>query len=389
MYALKADAFELLRKAGRHITYATPHNDSLISGSLGLALYHYHAGTLFGANQDISRAQGLIKNALDRLNNVEGDEFPTSFASGLAGFCYAFNYFSGRKFIDFDVAEFAELDEYLLEMAISLVRRKDNDYLHGAFGILHYFLSRDKSPFVEKCIGSILDEIHENIHCKEDYFIQNEFHEDVKNKVDFGLAHGQAGLLLILLQAVEEGYDVERTLGLVNNCISFLLKHLQEPIQDKYSYFPIHVDKESGGLGSLNRLAWCYGDLNICLLLYRMANFLDNSRYRKVADLVGLSSIMRVSPEATLCTDSHFCHGSSGIAELYRAFYFMRPLPEYENAYHFWIRKTVDFLRSELDKGAYINKETNLLEGLVGPTLSLLSFVSEEKLDWQKLLLLP
>jgi hypothetical protein len=46
-------------------------------------------------------------------------------------------------------------------------------------------------------------------------------------------------------------------------------------------------------------------------------------------------------------------------------------------------------METELMNATYKNKETELLEGLVGPNLTLLSFVSEKPLEWQKFFLLP
>jgi lantibiotic modifying enzyme len=392
MNALKADAFDLLKKADHLIVSASPTNDSLTTGSLGLVLYHYAAASVFGTAQDSSRAEGLVQNVLNRFNSLDTSLLKPSYARGLSGLGYTFNYLSNKKFIDFDMGtEFAGVDEFLFNQAILQVHAGNNDYLHGAFGTLFYFLSREKSVVMEDFINRIIDEVHANLNCHDDFFIRNEIIGGMKDKINFSLSHGQSGFMLILLQAIEAGYDIPRSMELVRKCIAFLLKNLQEPDTKKNacSFFPVSMQQQSQSVDCINRIAWCYGDLNQCLLLYRVAGVLDDDKYHTVADLVGLSSIMRVTPETTLCNDSHFCHGASGIAEMYRALYSLRPLQAYEDAYHMWVRKTIEFLKPELEKGAYINKETELLEGLVGPALTLLSFVSGRQLDWQRFFLLP
>lgn len=392
MNALKADAFDLLKKADHLISAANPTNDSLTTGSLGLALYHYSAACVFGKTQDSSRAEGLVQNVLNRVNAHDSSLLRASYAAGLSGLGYTFNYLSNKKFIDFHMeTEFSGVDEFLFNQAILQVRADNNDYLHGAFGTLFYFLSRKRSAAIEDFINRLINEIHANLDSENDFFVRNGIVSGMKDKINFSLSHGQSGFMLILLQAIEAGYDIARSLELVRKCIAFLLKNLQEPDTKKnaFSFFPVSMQEQSQSVDCVNRIAWCYGDLNQCLLLYRVAGVLDDDKYHNVADLVGLSSIMRVTPEATLCNDSHFCHGASGIAEMYRALYSLRPLPAYEEAYHMWIRKTIEFLKSELEKGAYINKETELLEGLVGPALTLLSFVSGKQLDWQRFFLLP
>lgn len=392
IYALKADAFDLLKKADHLIASANPTNDSLTTGSLGLAIYHYSAACVFGKPQDYSRAESLVHNVLNRFNTADSSLLQASFSRGLSGLGYTFNYLSDKNFIDFNMeTEFSGIDEFLFNQAILQVRVDNNDYLHGAFGILFYFLSRKKAPAIEDFITRIIEEIHVNLSCQDDFYIRNVVIGNMKDKINFSLSHGQSGFLLILLQAIEAGYDIPRSLELVKKCIAFLLKNLQEPDTKKnaFSFFPVSMQEQSQSVDCINRIAWCYGDLNQCLLLYRLAGILEENKYLKIADLVGLSSIMRVTPDSTLCNDSHFCHGASGIAEMYRALYALRPLPAYEEAYNMWIRKTIEFLKRELEKGAYINKEAELLEGLVGPALTLLSFISGKQLDWQRFFLLP
>lgn len=390
--ALKADAFELLKKCDTLIASAPPKNDSLTGGALGLALYHYTAFSVFGKPQDTSRAEGLIHHVFNRLNNLEDSLLQTTYAQGLSGLGYTFNYLSNKKFIDFDIEnEFVSVDEFLFNQAINQIRMNRNDFLHGAFGILFYFISRKKSDAIEQFVHQIIEEVHTNLFFQDEtVFIRNEVIESMRDKINFGLSHGQAGFLLILLQAIEAGYDITLLSELAKKCIVFLLRQRQDAdTKNMLSFFPVSIEKQSYQPDCNNRMAWCYGDLNQCFLLYRAAHVLKDNKYLEIADLVGLSSVMRIAPEATLCNDSHFCHGASGIAEMYKALYSLQPLPAYENAYYVWIQKTIEFLQPELGKGAYINKETELLDGLVGPALSLLSFVSNKKLDWQRFLLLP
>jgi hypothetical protein len=389
---LKSQAFGLIKKSETQIAEATTNNDSLAGGVLGLSLYYYCSSQVFGRQIDFDKTRSLIIELIDRINEMETSVLQISFARGLSGVGYTLNFLSSKGMIEFDmIEEFSGVDEYLFRQAISNIKSDNNDYLHGAFGILHYFLSRKKNKDLEKYIYQIIEEIHKNNSDLDNIYIKNAFIDTMKGKINFSLSHGQVAFFLLLLDSLESGYENKQSIELINNYASFLLSKIQkiDSSLNKLSYFPFNIDKETMEIECTNRLAWCYGDLNQCLLLYRISNFLGDIKYQKIADIVGLSSIIRVSPKDTLCKDSHFCHGASGIAEMYRSLYKLQPIKEYEDAYHYWIGRTIDYMETELMNATYKNKETELLEGLVGPNLTLLSFVSEKPLEWQKFFLLP
>ena len=66
----------------------------------------------------------------------------------------------------------------------------------------------------------------------------------------------------------------------------------------------------------------------------------------------------------------------------------MDPLDAYREGYEYWLDKTFVLLEEDQERSAYMGKEHEVLEGLVGVGLTLLSYVSDQDLKWSKLFLL-
>jgi len=98
--------------------------------------------------------------------------------------------------------------------------------------------------------------------------------------------------------------------------------------------------------------------------------------------------VQRKSEATTLVSDSHFCHGSAGLISCYESLYRYSGLALYQEAAVFWLEKTRDYLDQELHQTYYKGKEGDLLEGLPGIALALLSSQYQKETAWNRLLLL-
>jgi lantibiotic biosynthesis protein len=128
--------------------------------------------------------------------------------------------------------------------------------------------------------------------------------------------------------------------------------------------------------------------LNETLLFYRAGKLLDDEELIRLANLTGLSSLMRKDEPSTQIRDSHFCHGSSGLAQFYKVLYQESGNEKYLEGYEYWIEQTILLLEKDMKKDIYIGKEYNFLDGLVGVAFVLLSYISFKPLNWSKALFL-
>lgn len=386
---------------------AMPKGDGLFSGQLGLSLYYYCLYSLLDETGYAEKSIELLEEVMNREEQISGGLSGHSLANGTAGLGYLLSLYAAEGIVELNLEEdFAAADEQLFAHSLQQLKEDGSpDFLHGATGAMHYFIARSNEPTIRNYLDQLADAfaqlaIHTPHGCWFPSFIAE---KSEKQFVNTSLSHGQTGFLLILLELIENGIREKELHQLVEEGIHFLL-HLKEkpdPARGQYSFFPSLVSAAAGKMekandfsGSTeaktfsNRLAWCYGDLNIVLLLYKAAAKLGMPQWKRLADEMGKEIVKRETEAATLVTDSHFCHGSAGLISYYQSLYRYSGLPVYQAAAHYWLEKTSSYLHKEMDQNYYQGKEADLLEGLPGIALALLSYQHQKETAWDRLLLL-
>ncbi len=371
------------------------YNHGLLTGSCGYSIFLFHAGALLGNNMLTSKAEQLIEKMFDDLNG-DGKKFSgISYAGGATGFCYAMNYLQKNGFLELDVAsEFEDIDEFLYNTAIKQVAEDKIDFLHAAAGVLHYFVSREKSPRILHYINSIA-----GVLCNRAQFLNNGLwfrnlglQRLKNNELDLGLAHGQTGILLILMEAwafLEKQNSIKE---IIDKAIYLILQcrmpeNYREGIRSLFP-FGFHVnDNQTENINIYNRLAWCYGDLNEVLVLYRAGKLFDNKYYLEEADQIGHKTVQRKSEEETNYHKTMFCHGTSGLAQFYKCLYNETANDVYFDSYSSWINSTLLQI-DESGDSAVAENNIGLLEGISGTGMVLSEYAAEKKMSWAGIFLL-
>ena len=84
--------------------------------------------------------------------------------------------------------------------------------------------------------------------------------------------------------------------------------------------FPSMIFKDYNNIIIKRRLAWCYGDLDIAISLWHAGNALNNQIWKNKSLQIFRSCIELVE-EQDLLTEFGICHGTSGIAMIFRRIY--------------------------------------------------------------------
>jgi lantibiotic modifying enzyme len=317
----------------------------------------------------------------------------SSFSSGGAGFAWVTAFLKKRHFIEWDLGEeLSDLDEFLFTEAMAQLQADALDYLHGSMGILHYFTTRMDEVKIMLYADTFIEALYAKA-IRDDKGIR--FRSFITKPVareeyNFSLSHGLSGMLMILMNAWPLSKNKKMIEEMVADGVKYLLHYRKDIDYDneQYNFFPFTINEQTRGIVESNRLAWCYGDLNQVLLLNRAGKLLKQNNYIRLAQLIGLQTLMRNDYTMTLAGDSHFCHGTAGLAQVYKILYDATDQPGYKKGQDFWIEQTILFLEKELPAGKYKGHEHDLLEGLPGVGLTLLSYISEQPLDWSTSLLL-
>jgi len=384
---------KIFRETDQFIALHPPKTDQLLAGALGLGLYYSQLYEHYENEEYLDKSIRIVDDVFARLDLGATGLVGSSFSSGVAGLAYLTNFLAVKGLLEIDIeADFETLEEYLYNSAMSEIELDYVDYLHGAMGCIHYFTTRKHSARGRYYLNGLVDKLLTKVVEEENgtWFRSHLLKSGEKEEVNLGLAHGQCSMLIILMNAYDALENKKEVRRIIRKGIEFILvqKRDMNGRENAYNIFPFHVNKQTPNAPIPNRLGWCYGDLNEVLLFYKAAKLLQWDELRKLADLVGMQTLMRKDPQATLVKDTHFCHGSSGVAQIYRTLYEESGLTAYLKGYEYWIEQTVLMLENELKTDYYRGKEADLLEGLSGVSLTLLSFISPKPLRWSEMFLL-
>ena len=369
-----------------------PYN-GLLGGRLSVVFYLYFAGRELADERLLSCGRQHLEAVFEDVNEGGGALSGNALSNGVAGFAYVVNHLSRAGAIDFNIhEEFDELEQFLFTSAREQIARDEIDYLHGAGGVIYYFATREQTPVINSYLNELVDLLlAKAVITDQGCWFRNhlEPQSDYKETIDLGLAHGLSGLLLILTEALPYLNNKLLCRHVLKEGARLIMRN-ELPVNAKrneFSGFPCSV-KSNQEVVRINRLAWCYGDLNQVLLLYTLGDKLQDERYFSIANRIGLQCVARQTEMATLCVDTHFCHGTSGLAQFYKSLYRLSNNWLYKNAYQYWIEKTVEYLDQELTEKKYAQNPASLLEGFTGVAMVLVDYLSNQASDWSRLFLL-
>ena len=374
------------------IGLASPPTDSLMTGKLGLSLYYY---SLFEANGHEADAEACLNLLEEVMNHEEGNGMlmGTSLANGTAGLGYLLSLYQQSGLAELDLQEdFTEADQLIFSEALKQIEQDGSlDYLHGAMGAIHYFTTRSQEPQIRQYLGTLCKAVSQKAIVTEQGSWLASFIIDKNERelINTSLSHGNAGFLLVLLEALEAGVDDAGLEELIRSGIRFLLSLRMEPGAEQYALFPFVVNSHRPQEQSFNnRLAWCYGDLNIILLLYKAAACFNDAEMKNIADELAVHTLTRTDEASTQVIDAHFCHGAAGLAQVYHKLFMLTGQQRFDESATFWVGETLRHLQQDWKRNHYLGKEGDLLNGLPGIALVLLSYISKKEMAWSRLLLL-
>jgi lantibiotic biosynthesis protein len=391
MTDLKKKAGKSLERITEIVMGATPVNDSLFGGELTAAYYLYYLYEATGNEDYAEAALDRVEKVLHGFNNGNAKLSGPYFCSGAGGLFYLLVLFIKKGLVGADMnTELKELGQDLLEYALAAVENDYNDFVHGSFGLLHCF------NHYAACFGddSFLQSFLRKIEIKyllsgNPWIVSAIGNEDEKKMVNLSLSHGQAGFLIILMKAYTLGSITEnikeRLLGNARYLAGFNGKLLSDT---HCSFFPSFVNPATNELTANNRLAWCYGDLGQVLFLTKAATFFNDESFGAAANAICKASTSRTSFAATLIEDAHFCHGMGGVSHFYKVLGELSGEQYCAAASSYWMEQALDIIDRDIEASIKSTGRLNMIEGLPGVGLTLMSYISEQKLDWGNLILL-
>ena len=367
----------------------------LLGGDLGCLLFHYHY-YVYSKNEN---SFATIQVQLDRiLKKFVKCNF--TFCSGIAGFGWLLNYFFKEKFLDSKPDEiFTYMDSIIGKWMISEIEKGNYDFMHGSGGVAVYFLSKlsdlQSKLFLERFVKCLYNACVK----AEDGSIKWESIVNFENNqkgYGISLSHGISSIMNVLCKLYKKNIYKDTCCELIYGALKYIMKQ-KLPIGKFNSIYPSWSLESSTKLYG-SRLSWCYGDLGIAVTFWNVAQILNDKMLEKESIDILMFSSKRRDLMINSVFDAGICHGTAGISHIFKRMYFNTKIPEFNEAANYWLGKTLEFSKyvdgfagfksfCPVNRGG-LKPMINLLEGISGIGLALLSNISENEPTWDECLLL-
>lgn len=378
-------------------------NVSILSGNTGslFLLCYYAEYTKNDHYREV--AEKLIIDMHHKI--TEGQYyFDFGYSNGLSGYLWALNNLINSGYIELDLSDyFSEALPPISNYMFEKMEEGNYDFLHGALGpanllvdIIDVFpnnaseLKRLNKKLLEK---SIYNETKNTLHFVSTVTAKDNEKQSV---INLSLSHGMASIIYYLVRCLKNKEVATPEIELALKQIINYYKTNQNVASDNMSFFPSWV-KLDGFVEQNSRLAWCYGDIGIGMVLYEAGIFFNDSELKSYALEILKLTAKRRDPIKENVIEGNFCHGASGLVEIYTTIYDLTKDELFLETAKYWLQITLDLATYEdgfagyktdlFGKKEYQNNCT-LLEGVAGIGLVFLENLMDKSLPWKKALML-
>ncbi len=324
---------------------------------------------------------------------IESGYLYHSFSSGFSGWAWSIEYLQQNNFIDIDSNELLlDINDYLKAKTFNLLQKEDYDILHGALGIVWYFITSPNYNKHQEYFEAVIN----TLETQSEKFINGSiawYNENNKNEINLSLSHGLSSIICVLSKIYQK-YPSNNIEKMINNSVAFLLSCKQNP-EICGSYFP--YKKETSIKNIHSRLAWCYGDLGIANALLFAGQALQSIDYINEFHKIALFNSNRKNMKEGQLFDAMLCHGVSGVAQMFKRFYLVTNNIVYKETSDYWILELLKmdtFSDGLAGYKQYIpndnswKNDISFLEGVSGIGMVLLSHEMDEDVKWDQSIIL-
>ena len=366
----------------------------LYSGEFGLLLFLFYYSRYSNNIKHTLLTEEYAEKLLNQL--VEKEKLHT-FCNGFSGILYLFEFLREKDFIDMDVSDIQPLlDNHIVDRMRQDIQQSYYDFMHGALGVGLCFLKRKTNlEYIQELIDFLYHTAEKDTDNKifkwESVTLVNK-----KSRAEYNLAlsHGISSIIVFLSRIIKNGLSEQKTVEMLSGAVNYLLSQEQD-FSRFGSYFPNYLIKNVEMPVAKSRMAWCYGDLGIGMALWQAGKAIDKTEWKDKGLEILLQSTQRRSFDETHVKDAGICHGSAGIALIYRRMFLETRCEEFREAAQYWVNHTLQFSRFEDGLAGYktLKKDGwicnySLLGGISGVGLVLLSYIEDSQQDWDEMFLL-
>jgi lantibiotic modifying enzyme len=321
--------------------------------------------------------------------------------SGLAGIGYALHTFStfGDAATD---SVLASIDAQYLALLKKGTAAASPDLFRGLSGILFYFLARADSVDASEAIDILACSLSHSAERsgKEICWFTNvsqmgpeERRLEPNGWYNLGTGRGSAGIIGTLGRLCHQQPRVD-ALALLEGAVLWVQR--QRDSSSSPMEYPAAISRQ--GDRCVSTLGWCYGDLGLSCVIYRVARLLGRDDWISWSiETAKRIALMPIGPQIAM-RDPNLCHGTAGVAHMFARLSNETGEEIFRIAARRWVQRTLDVRKGESYVGGFAAwksqegiwaDDLSFLNGAVGVVLSLLA-AGSVGIDpaWDRLLLL-
>jgi len=376
----------------------------VLSGDAGIALFHFYYSRLMNDASIADDGVKVLTSIIEKINN--GYNFYT-YCSGIGGAAWAIQLLEQEDFVDLDCDELlGELDLFLFPSVQGLQHDPNfYDFLHGILGVAYYFLKRYEcttSSLLKERYRTILLDILRLLDQKaiiKGNTIKWESYLERKKGIkgyNLALSHGIPSIINFLSRLVVYKDFKTPASKLLNGALNFVLEFKNKD-NDNNVTFPSWVTSD-GKKNEYSRLAWCYGDLGVGITLWKAGVVLQNEKYKEEAIAVLTKSANRRDLKEASVEDAGLCHGAYGVMHMYDHMYKETGEKVCKESADFWLDQGLKMAIHTNGLAGYMKwqggdqagwkPEINLLGGVSGIGLAMISYLAPFDTKWNECLLI-
>lgn len=379
--------------------------EDILIGKLGLAQTCYQLYKSQDDKRYLHKIEVILENIFEGMNTGTSSlTGKPSLADGMPGLGLVMNQLiEGEILDDSFAAQVQMISDTMYAKCLDTISKGNFDYFYGAIGLLFYLQEVNAQAYVEDIVQVIFD-----YGKKNGFLFYNQVDDLYSQGINFGFAHGSLAIIGVFLEIYNKGIQQEKTKELILKTTDALLqfkRDVMDPsgitiMHDGYDYpsiFPYNVISENGNVIDprskstivhyTDRLGWCNSDLSRMYLLYKVGTTFNENKYIQVANSMVDEVHSRIDIKDTAIADCYMCHGTSGVAHIYKKIFDLTGEPIFHKTYTYWLEETVKAMEKELEKQPS-DKDLELLTGWLGPLFVLSDYNGQESAGWDRVFLL-
>jgi lantibiotic biosynthesis protein len=372
---------------------------SLALGTAGQSLFFAYLDAAFPGRGYGDAALDLLERSIDGLAIREAW---SGLYSGFTGVGWVVEHLQERLLDPADGDPAEEIAPAIAEHLRQTPWQRNFDLIGGLAGFGAYGLERFPRPGARDCVALAVARLAELAERRPpgltwltppELLGADALRMTPEGHYDLGIAHGVPGVIAFLAEAASSSLGPPETRELLGAAVDWVLSCKRS---GESPAFPNFV--APGRRATNSRLAWCYGDLGIAVVLLGAARRTGEPAWeREALELARLAAAR--APETSGVRDAGLCHGAAGAAHLFNRLYQASGDPLLAEAARDWLARTLDlrrpgegcagFLAWDVDDTGALGWRENggFLTGTAGIGLALLAALYPIEPAWDRVLL--